>query len=67
MLTARDRLSLAQGLTVQGSAIRRRFDSVSSRREAPPTGFQLHELPLPRVGRRLVDLERARAGRVPKD
>jgi hypothetical protein len=60
MLTARDRLSLAQGFSVRGSSTRRRFELFSATPDTPPTSFQLNELPPPRRGLRLVELERAR-------
>jgi hypothetical protein len=60
MLTARDRLSLAQGFSVRGSSIRRRFEQFSATPDTPPTRFQSNELPPPRRGLRLVELERAR-------
>jgi len=60
MLTSRDRLALAQGLSVRGSAIRRRFETHSSTTPAQPPDTERNELPLPRPGVRLVELERAR-------
>jgi hypothetical protein len=60
MLTVGDRLALAQGLSVRGSAIRRRFEPLSSMSHPIPAGIQRNELPVPRTGLRLVDLERAR-------
>jgi hypothetical protein len=59
MLTVRDRLTMAQGLTVRGSAVRRHFESLSVS-HAPPIGIERNEVPLPRPGMRLVELERAR-------
>jgi hypothetical protein len=61
LLTARDRLLLAQGLSVRGSTIRKLFDPVASMPPVqPPANFQTNELPRPRTGLRLVELERAR-------
>ena len=60
MLTVGDRLTLAQGLSVRGSAIRRRFEPLSSMSHPIPAAIQRNELPVPRTGLRLVELERAR-------
>jgi hypothetical protein len=59
MLTARDRLSVAQGLSVRGSAIRH-FEELPTQLESTPTRVQVNELPPPRPGHRLVELERRR-------
>lgn len=59
MLTARDRLSVAMGLSVRGSAIRR-FDAPPTAPDKAPTGVQVNELPPPRRGFRLLELERMR-------
>jgi hypothetical protein len=59
MLTYRDRLSLAQGLTVRGSAVRHGAGS-AGRAPSDPQDVQRFELPMPRPGQRLVELERAR-------
>ncbi len=59
MLTYRDRLSLAQGLTVRGSAVRHRADA-PVHAQSEPQDVQRFELPMPRPGQRLVELEQAR-------
>jgi hypothetical protein len=59
MLTARDRLSVAQGLSVRGSAIRH-FEELPTPPEKAPTRVQVNELPPSRPGLRLVELERRR-------
>ncbi len=60
LLTIRDRIAVAQGFSVRGSAIRRRFEPDSATLDTRPAGCQLNELPPPRRGLRLVELERAR-------
>jgi hypothetical protein len=60
MLTVHDRLAMAQGLSVRGSAIRRHFEEPSSPIQNPPSGIDRNELPKPRPGMRLVELERKR-------
>jgi hypothetical protein len=60
MLTRHDRLAMAQGLSVRGSAIRRHFETVPPPAPTPPTGVDRNEVPKPRPGMRLVELERAR-------
>jgi hypothetical protein len=60
MLTVHDRLAMAQGFSVRGSAIRRHFESISSMTPEPSAGLERNELPKPRPGMRLVELERAR-------
>ncbi len=60
MLTVHDRLSLAQGFSVRGSAIRRRFEALRTMPDTPAAACQLNELPPPRRGLQLVELERAR-------
>lgn len=60
MLTVRDRLALADGLTVRGSSIRRRLETVSAASPAQPPDIDRNEPPLPRPGLRLIELERAR-------
>jgi hypothetical protein len=60
MLTVHDRLAMAQGLSVRGSAIRLHFDSMPSPAQTPPPGVDRNEVPKPRPGMRLVELERAR-------
>jgi hypothetical protein len=59
LLTVRDRIAVAQGFSVRGSAIRR-FEPDSVTPDTRPAGCQLNELPPPRRGLRLVELERAR-------
>ena len=59
MLTVRDRLAMAEGLSVRGSAIRRHFEDPSVS-PAPLVDPERNELPKPRPGMRLVELERAR-------
>jgi len=59
MLTARDRLSVAQGLSVRGSAIRH-FAELTTPPDKVPNGVLVNELPPPRPGLRLVELERRR-------
>lgn len=56
LLTARDRLSVAQDLPVRGSAIRH-FDALPTVPNATPAVFQGSELPPQRRGFRLVELE----------
>jgi hypothetical protein len=60
MLTVHDRLAMAQGLSVRGSAIRRHFEPLSQPAQTPPIGVDRNEIPKPRPGMRLVELERAR-------
>jgi hypothetical protein len=60
MLTIHDRLAMAQGFSVRGSAVRRHFEAISSIPPVPPVGPDRNELPKPRPGMRLVELERAR-------
>jgi len=60
MLTVHDRLAMAQGLSVRGSAIRMRFETLSPPAETSPPGAHRNEVPKPRPGMRLVELERAR-------
>jgi hypothetical protein len=60
MLTVHDRLAMAQGLSVRGSAIRLHFESLSPPAQTPPAGVDRNEIPKPRPGMRLVALERAR-------
>jgi hypothetical protein len=60
LLTVRDRIAVAQGFSVRGSAIRRGFEPDSATPDWRPAGCQLNELPPPRRGLRLVELERAR-------
>jgi hypothetical protein len=60
MLTVHDRLAMAQGLSVRGSAIRRHFESTSPPAPTPLTGVDRNEIPKLRPGMRLVELERAR-------
>ncbi len=59
MLTARDRLAVAQGLSVRGSAIRH-FEALPTPPAKVPAGLLVNELPPPRPGLRLVELERRR-------
>lgn len=66
MLTARDRLSVAQGLSVRGSAIRH-FEALPTLPEKEPTRVQVNELPPPRPGVRLVELERRRREQLDRD
>jgi hypothetical protein len=60
MLTVHDRLAMAQGLSVRGSAIRQHFETMPPPAPTPPTGVDRNEVPKPRPGMRLVELERAR-------
>jgi len=60
LLTVRDRIAVAEGFSVRGSAIRRRFEPDSATPDTRPAGCQLNEVPPPRRGLRLVELERAR-------
>ena len=60
LLTVRDRIAVAQGFSVRGSAIRRRFEREFATPDTRPAGCQVNELPPPRPGLRLVELERAR-------
>jgi hypothetical protein len=60
MLTIHDRLAIAEGLSVRGSAIRRHFESAAVTPPGPVVDPERNELPKPRTGMRLVELERAR-------
>jgi hypothetical protein len=51
---------MAQGLSVRGSTIRRRFEMFASAPPLSQANIERNELPLPQPGQRLVELERAR-------
>lgn len=60
MLTVHDRLAIAEGLSVRGSAIRRHFELAPLTPPGPLLDPERNELTKPRPGMRLVELERAR-------